>query len=294
MKMKYVSKLQTNIKNYKMIPAKKLTKCVFDGSYTSVFKGKSLNFDELREYAFGDDVKDIDWKSTARSGKVLVRQFIAEKKHNLMFAFDTNRRMLANSEEAVEKKELAIMAAGTLALLVNRNNDYISSMYKTAKGLSYSPFRTGLGNIELMLEGYDNAAVMENHTDINDTLSYIVRNFKRQMILIIVTDLEGLSGISEANLRHLNVLNDVLVICVKDACLEGNKMYDIGEDAYVEDFFGKDKKLRKLISAEKQKLDDECRVKLSRYGIACAEIGSAINIEKEIMSMLEQHKYKKR
>ena len=71
-------------------------------------------------------------------------------------------------------------------------------------------------------------------------------------------------------------------------------MYDIGEDVYLEDFFGKDKKLRKLISAEKQKLEDECHVKLSRYGIACAEIGSAINIEKEIMSKLEHHKYKKR
>lgn len=294
MKMKYVSRIQTNIKNYKMIPSNKLTKCVLDGSYASVFKGKSLNFDELREYAFGDDVKDIDWKSTARSGKVLVRQFIAEKKHNIMFAFDTNRRMLADSEEAVEKKELAIMAAGTLALLVNRNNDFISSMYKTAKGWEYLPFKTGLGNIELMLEGYGNAVAMDNYTDINDTLSYIVRNFKRQMILIIVTDLEGLSGISEANLRHLNVLNDVLVICVKDACLRGDRMYDIGEDAYLEDFFGKDKKLRKLITAEKQRLDDECRVKLSRYGIACAEIGSTVNIEKEIINMLEQHKYKKR
>lgn len=186
------------------------------------------------------------------------------------------------------------MAAGTLALLVNRNNDYISSMYKTAKGLSYSPFRTGLGNIELMLEGYDNAVTMENHTDINDTLSYIVRNFKRQMILIIVTDLEGLSGISEDNLRHLNVLNDVLVLCVKDVSLEGRNMYDIGEDAYLEDFFGKDKKLRKLIRAEKQRLEDACRVRLSRYGIACAEIGNAENMEKQIMSMLEQHKYKKR
>lgn len=294
MKMKYVSRIQTNIKNYKMIPSSKPTKCVLDGSYASVFKGKSLNFDELREYAFGDDVKDIDWKSTARSGKVLVRQFIAEKKHNIMFAFDTTRRMLANSEEAVEKKELAIMAAGTLALLVNRNNDFISSIYKTAKGWEYLPFKTGLGNIELMLEGYGNAAAMDNHTNINDTLSYIVRNFKRQMILIIVTDLEGLSGISEANLRHLNVLNDVLVICVKDACLPGDRMYDIGEDAYLEDFFGKDKKLRKLITAEKQRLDDECRVKLSRYGIACAEIGSTVNIEKEIINMLEQHKYKKR
>ncbi|MCM1081864.1 MAG: DUF58 domain-containing protein [Clostridium sp.] len=294
MKMKYVSKIQTNIKNYKMIPANKPTTCVLDGSYTSVFKGKSLNFDELREYAFGDDVKDIDWKSTARSGKVLVRQFIAEKKHNIMFAFDTNRRMLANSEEAVEKKELAIMAAGTLALLVNRNNDFISSIYKTAKGWAYSPFRTGLGNIELMLEGYGNAATMENHTDINDTLSYIARNFKRQMILIIVTDLEGLSGISDANLRQLNVLNDVLIICVKDANLEGDGMYDIGEDTYLEDFFGKDKKLRRLITAEKQRLDDVCHAKLSRYGIACAEIGGTVNMEKEIMSMLEQHKYKKR
>ena len=70
---------------------------VLEGTYESLFKGKSMEFDELREYVMGDEVNDIDWKASSRSRRLLVRQYIAEKKHNVLFVLDTNRRMLAAS-----------------------------------------------------------------------------------------------------------------------------------------------------------------------------------------------------
>ena len=84
MKMTYVPFIQGNMKGMKTIYTTRATSRIIDGSYNSIYKGRSMNFDELREYVAGDDIKDVDWNATARSQKVLVRQYIAEKKHNIM------------------------------------------------------------------------------------------------------------------------------------------------------------------------------------------------------------------
>lgn len=76
------------MKGYKTIYTTKATSRIIDGSYNSIYKGRSMNFDELREYVVGDDIKDMDWKASARSQKLLVRQYIAEKKHNIMLVMD--------------------------------------------------------------------------------------------------------------------------------------------------------------------------------------------------------------
>ena len=72
MKLNYVSRISFGLQRYKTIYTKKATSRVLDGSYNSIYKGRSMNFDELREYVPGDDIKDIDWKATSRSQKVLV------------------------------------------------------------------------------------------------------------------------------------------------------------------------------------------------------------------------------
>ena len=94
MKMTYISRIQGNMKGYKTIYTTKATSRIIDGSYNSIYKGRSMNFDELREYVVGDDIKDMDWKASARSQKLLVRQYIAEKKHNIMLVMDAGKRML--------------------------------------------------------------------------------------------------------------------------------------------------------------------------------------------------------
>ena len=76
-----------------------LEKHLLDGSYRSIYKGKSMNFDDLREYIPGDNVKDIDWKASSRSKNLLVKQYIAEKKHNVLLVIDTNRKMLGASSK---------------------------------------------------------------------------------------------------------------------------------------------------------------------------------------------------
>lgn len=293
MRMNYISKIQANIKRFQTVKTRRATTRVLDGSYKSVFKGKSLNFDELREYVQGDDIKDIDWKASSRSQKMLVRQYIAERKHNIMLVMDTNRRMLAHSDGLEEKRELAIMSAGTMAYFVNRNGDYVSATYAAGDSIKHFPFKTGLGNIELILDNYHNDVTKESHTNINAPLEYIIRNFKRKMIILVVTDIAGIHEVSDANLKRLLVAHDLLFINISDAPLYGNNVYDMEDDAYLSSFFTKDKKLQQVTRERNLQLQNGAYEKLKRFGIACSTVDYLEELDREILDLLDKHKFEK-
>lgn len=290
MRMRYVSKIQANLKRYQTIHTNRRTAQVLDGSYRSVYKGRSMNFDELREYVPGDEIKDIDWKASARSQKMLVRQYIAEKKHNIMLVMDTNKRMLGDSQGNEEKRELAIMSAGTMAYFVNRSGDFVSATYATEKSIQHFPFKSGLGNIELILETYHRQVHMDNHSDINAPLEYILRNFKRKMILLIVTDLNGIKAMKDQNIKRLLVAHDILVLHISDADFDGQKIYDLEKGSYLPDFFAQDKKLAQKAREKKEILHKECMDKLKHYGIPCATVDYLDELDMEIIHLLEKHK----
>ena len=197
MNLDYVSKIKFGLKRYKTIATDKATSRVLDGSYNSIYKGRSMNFDELREYVPGDDIKDIDWKATSRSQKVLIRQYIAEKRHNIMLVMDANRRMLAETKAGEEKGEVALMAGGTLAYMVTDNGDYVSGLYYHDEKMERSPFKTGFLNLEFLLEGYAKCLTPTNKSDLNGILRYIMHNIKRRMIVVMVTDTEGILNLQE-------------------------------------------------------------------------------------------------
>ena len=100
----YVKEIKAKVDIYS---AKKTTN-VFDGSYKSVFKGNGMNFEDLREYVPGDEISSIDWKATSRSGTVLVKRYMAEKKHNIMLIFDSGKKMLADTKEQQTKKDIMV------------------------------------------------------------------------------------------------------------------------------------------------------------------------------------------
>lgn len=294
MKMKYISKITSNLKRYKSIRTNRVTSRVLDGSYRSVYKGRSMNFDELREYVAGDDIKDMDWKASARSQKLLVKQYVAEKKHNIMLVLDTNCRMLADTLEIQEKREVALMSAGTLAYLINQNGDYTGAIFPTKQSLKYYPFKTGLMNIENILENYHKHVTEDNVSSINTALEYIVRHFRRNMIIIIVTDIQGIHGISESILKRLMVMNDVLMINVSDTTMSlengekdpSSSVYSLEKRNYLSGFFTKDRELAELQERNRQKVHEECVSKLKRFGISFTTINHEEEMDQTIIALL--------
>lgn len=294
MRMNYVSKIQSNMKRHSMIHTKKTTSQVLDGSYNSVFKGRSNNFGDLREYIEGDDIKDIDWKASARNRKMLVRQYIAEKRHNIMLVMDTNKRMLAQTTTGEEKREVALMSAGTLACLVNQNGDYVSSTFTSKNLVNHFPFKNGLANIESILGHYHKVVTMDNKSGIWISLDYILHHFKRRMIILIVTDAEGIVSIPDIMLKRLLVLHDILVVRVDDVEFSGNQVYDVELEDYLPDFFMKDKKLIRMEKTRELENDNLCVAKLKHFGIASVTVDSADHLETKIVELLNKHKGEKR
>ena len=294
MKMNFISRIQSNLKGNRIIHTKRLSSGLLDGSYRSIYKGRSMNFDELREYVTGDEIKDIDWKASARSQKLLVRQYTAEKKHNIMLIIDTNRRMLADTNKNESKKDVALISAGTLAYMVNGNGDYVSATFLQGSLIRHFPFKTGLFNIENILANYNKEASVSNDSDLNKSFEYIINHYRRHMIIFIITDLKGMQIISETILKKLLIIHDVLLINISDADMSGKNVYDVESKKYLSEFFTQDKKLKEIADQRRLDIYHECIDKFKKLGIAMVTVDSIKDIDGKILELLNKHKGEKK
>ena len=243
MKLNYINKIKANV----LISTNKKSSNILDGTYRSIYRGKSMNFENLREYVINDDVKDIDWKSSARSGTLLVKQFIAEKKHNILFVMDTGKKMNADTDMHENKKELALYSAGTLGYLAIKNNDYIGMVYVDKK-IQFKPFKYNLYNLEEYLCDYE-ANKNEDVVDMNAILDYISKNIPKKKIIFIISDIAGIDNISNQSLQKLRQTSDISVINIMDNFMMGEDLFDTEEEDFVPDIFLKDKGLQEIEKA---------------------------------------------
>ena len=103
------------------IHAHRAVRGLIEGEYRSVFHGRSMDFDDLRPYVPGDEFKDIDWKATARYGSPLTKRYIASRKHTVVLVVDTGRDMAALAASGENKRDIAVLAAGTIGYLAIRH-----------------------------------------------------------------------------------------------------------------------------------------------------------------------------
>lgn len=284
MNMKYITKVKANLSIY----TKKKTSNILEGTYNSVYKGKSMNFEDLREYVIGDNIKDIDWKASARSNKILIKQYIAEKKHNVLFILDSGKKMLADTRDLDSKKEVALMATGTICYLVNKHGDSISAIYRGKDNIKLFPFRTGLYNIEKILNSYEREIDTENNLE--NLIDYVLRFIKRRMIIFIITDIDGMSNISEETLRRLSLLHDVMFVNVSDALMTGDNAFDVDQDSYVPDYILEDEKLKEIELEIKNKIYEETKEKFKKYKIITTTINRQEDIVNDVFKLLERRK----
>lgn len=284
MNMKYITKIKANLSIY----TKKKTSNILEGSYNSIYKGKSMNFEDLREYVIGDNVKDIDWKASARSNKILIKQYIAEKKHNVLFILDSGKKMLADTRDLDSKKEVALMATGTICYLVEKHGDSISAIYKGKDNIKLFPFKTGLYNIEKILNSYEKEIETENNLE--ELIKYVLKFIRRRMIIFIVTDIDGMSNISEGTLRRLSLLHDVMFINISDAFMTGYNAYDVDEDSYIPDYILEDEKLKYIEQEIKTKVYEETKEKFKKYKIITTTINKQKDIVNDVYKLLERRK----
>lgn len=285
--MNYVAKIRAKVS----IHASKKTSNIFDGSYKSIYQGNGLDFENLREYIPGDSIRDIDWKSSSRSGKLLVKRYIAEKKHNIMLVFDTGKKMLADTKGLQRKKDVALQVGGTVGFLASSNGDNVGALYNKNGLIQYYQLRTGMFNIERILTEYDKETCEGYNSDLEKSLDYIIKNINRKMIVFVISDGAGIRSVSDDMLKRLTCQHDVVFIGISDADITVGRSYNIHSDSYIPDFISKNKKLIKIEQEAKRKMYEENERKLLKYRVVTTEIDSEEEIVDKVIELLGRNKY---
>ncbi len=210
--------LITQVKSKLFIQSSRKSLHALDGAYASLLHGRSMDFEDLRKYEYGDQVRDIDWRATARLGAPLVKRHRATRMHTVLFVVDTGRSMTALAHDESSKKDLAILATGVLGVLALRHGDDFSLVYGDADRVRRRAPGRSEGALEHALRTVDDAIDTSTAASDRDALlSYVTRTISRRMIVVVVTDEAPVTDETERMLRRLRVQHDVLWLTLRDA-----------------------------------------------------------------------------
>ncbi|MBR2067953.1 MAG: DUF58 domain-containing protein [Solobacterium sp.] len=248
---------------------KKKSSNLFDGTFRSLFHGRSLEFDDLREYHYGDDVHDIDWKASSRSDKTLIRKNIAEKKHYLVFVLDHHKELAGHTPKNIEKSTVLTQALGILAYLLKEENIDYALLYGTSKGIELTRFSSTEEHLENCLHICNTYSEEETKYTLNDLLIHCLENIPRRLFLVTLSDVYSLKEVDKKIIGELEEKNDVFSIVVRDALLTSPQAYDLQEKCYAEEEFLYDASLEKIEQEEKEKLEIDIKTTFLQEGARC-------------------------
>ena len=216
---------------------KRKTSDLLEGDYSSMAHGRSLDFDDLREYRYGDDVNYIDWKSSSRVGKTLIRRYFADRKHDVLFIGDTGKKMMGDTPSGESKEQIALMAFGVAAYLLGKQGVNYALSCCGSESSRVSSFTSGPMHLEELITEYHKALECGvPKQSFYDTVSSAAGLFERHMVMIIITDAEGLAEMDETLVRRLIYYNDVYIFKIEDALLTADGAFDLEDDRFVDPF----------------------------------------------------------
>ena len=159
---------------------------VFSGQYRSAFRGQGVEFDEVREYAEGDDVRTIDWNVTARSNKPYVKRFSEERERSILFLLDVSASSLFGSKTS--RLDTATEVAASLMFSALKNNDKVG-LATFANGVrNYYPPRKGRNYVLRLVREMLRANPIQEKTNLNAALEFINKTLKRRAVIFVISD----------------------------------------------------------------------------------------------------------
>jgi uncharacterized protein (DUF58 family) len=206
------------------------------GQYHSVFKGQGMNFEEVREYQPGDEVRSIDWNVTARMNHPFIKKFVEERELTLMLTVDVSASGLFGSREQ-SKRELAAEIASVLAFSAIRNNDKVGLILFSDEVEKFIPPRKGRRHVLRVIREVLFFEPRGRGTDLNGALEFLMRVTPHKAIAVVISDfigsppdqkgrgakarshlmlLESLAQSAHPMLRHANRRHDVVAVHITD------------------------------------------------------------------------------
>nr|WP_090276373.1 DUF58 domain-containing protein [Mycolicibacterium komanii]CRL69729.1 lipoprotein [Mycolicibacterium komanii] len=193
------------------------TRGMLEGGRYALLHTRSLEFDDLRPYVPGDDVRDIDWKASARSGHVLIKRFVSEKHHKLLLVADAGRDMGALTPSGELKRDVAVNILGAFGLITLGRSDQIGMVFGDTRGCVNIRQRRGETHIESLLHRYyAHACTTPGRSDIVCQLDYVATHYRHPMLVVVVSDEPEVDDRLTDAVTRLTARHDVLWATVSD------------------------------------------------------------------------------
>ena len=183
------------------------------GQYRSVFRGRGMEFDEVREYQPGDEIRTIDWNVTARTGVPFIKRYCEERELTVMFLLDVSASGAFGTGEQ-SKLDLMVEMAALLMFSALKNNDKVGLLLFADDVQSYFPPRKGKSNVLRLIREMVAAEPVPRETSLDTALQFLNRVQKRRSVAFLVSDFQ-----TEASRQALAVSNgrhDLVSITVSD------------------------------------------------------------------------------
>ena len=196
------------------IKTRGLSRNIFAGQYHSAFKGRGMAFSEVREYQYGDDIRDIDWNVTARYVRPYVKVFEEERELTVMLLVDVSGSREFGSVN-VMKKEVMTEIAATLAFSAIQNNDKIGVIFFSDRIEKFIPPQKGKKHILYIIRELIDFHPEAKRTDISQVLKYLTNAIKKRCTAFLISDFIDKAGFKDA-LTVANRKHDMVAIQVYD------------------------------------------------------------------------------
>jgi len=200
------------------VRADRMVTDVMAGGYSSVFRGSGIEFDEVREFAEGDELRSVDWNVTARTGRPFVKKFVEERELTVLFLLDVSASMaFGSSPPGSSRRTVATTAAlftGCVAFAAARNNDKAGLITFTDRIERYVPAKKGRNHVLRLIREACAPPVPQSRSDLVQALDYAGRVQRRRAIVFVVSDF--LSADPGNKLRLLSQRHDVIAVRIRD------------------------------------------------------------------------------
>lgn len=283
----YLSRIRRAVSLY----TNRKTSNILDGDFHSIHRGRSMEFDDLKEYTFGDDVHDIDWKSSCRMGDILVRRYMTDRRHNVMFICDCGLKMSGDTPGGDSKKELALMTFGTIAYITGRNGADYALAYPNGNKAMISLFRSGPDHMEKLIYDLEKKMDQEQQVTVSEVIKEVMSTVHKKMIIFLITDMEGLRNLDGNMLRGITMDHDLMIINIEDAMLTGDIVYDTEVSLYEKLFFSHNKALRQEEIRIRKEILDNASILCKQNKVGLTSISTESQIIDATIDLLERYRH---
>jgi uncharacterized protein (DUF58 family) len=277
------------------IRTKGMVNNLFGGEYQSAFKGRGMEFSEVREYTYGDDIRQIDWNVTARTGDPFIKQFEEEREQTLMLCVDISPSGVFGSKNQ-SKMELSIEICAVLAFSAIKNGDKVGLVLFTDEIEKVIPPKKGRLHVLRLIRELLTTDPKGTGTDISESLSYVNRLLNRRAILILASDFQDDDydrQLKITNRKHdlVNIfINDKLEDELPDLGLVPLKDAETGEEVLVDT---SSKKVRQQYQKKREIAKKKLREHFLRMKIDTIELQTNESYIRPLMTFFRRrmHRY---